>query len=88
MAANQEIRASKEEIEDFVAKLKMFHSSRSEVEQAMLVTILEGTQLGDDFGDHIWFHRYSGNTGLGCGGIVDYLLEDDESAGFLILIKG
>jgi hypothetical protein len=54
----------------------------------MLVTILEGAKLGDDFGDQIWLHCYSGNTGLGWNSIVDYFLEDDESEGFLIWIKG
>jgi hypothetical protein len=88
MAAEQEIRASKEEVEDFVAKLKEFHGTLNEVEQAMLETILEGARLGDDFGDHIWFHHYGGDTGHGWSGIVEYLLEDDESEGFFILIKG
>jgi hypothetical protein len=42
MAAEQEIRASKEEVEGFVAKLKEFYGSLNEAEQTMLVAILDG----------------------------------------------
>lgn len=76
-----------EEIEGFVAKLKEFHGSLKETEQAMLATILEGAQLGDDFKDRISLHHYGESTGQGWNGIVEYLLEDDESEGFSIEIR-
>jgi len=42
--AEQEIRATHEEVEGFVAKLRGFHGSLSESEQAMLETVLESAQ--------------------------------------------
>jgi hypothetical protein len=50
MTEEQEIRASHEEVEAFVGKLKEFHSSLDEGGQAMLVTILEEAQIGDTGG--------------------------------------
>jgi hypothetical protein len=44
MAEEQEIRATHEEVEGFVAKLKDFHGSLSESEQAMLETVLASAQ--------------------------------------------
>ena len=41
MTEEQEVRASREEVEGFVSKLKDFHGSLSESEQAMLDTILD-----------------------------------------------
>ena len=87
MAAEQEIRASKEEVEGFVAKLKEFYGSLNEAEQTMLVAILDGAQRGGDFGDYIWTDRYSGSMAEGWSDTVAYFLEDDESAGFSVKIK-
>ena len=57
--AEQEIRATHEEVEGFVAKLRDFHRSLSESEQAMLVSILEGAQAKDTGGYLIrWKGRY------------------------------
>ncbi len=42
--AEQETQASREEVEQFVGKLRDFHSSLSESEQAMLDTILAQAQ--------------------------------------------
>ena len=44
MTEEQEVRASREEVEGFVSKLKDFHGSLSESEQAMLDTILDSAQ--------------------------------------------
>jgi hypothetical protein len=44
MTEEQEVRASREEVEGFVSKLKDFHGSLSEFEQAMLETILDSAQ--------------------------------------------
>jgi hypothetical protein len=42
--AEQEVRASREEVEGFVSKLKDFHDSLSESEQTMLDTVLDSAQ--------------------------------------------
>jgi hypothetical protein len=44
MTEEQEVRASREEVAGFVSKLKDFHGSLSEPEQAMLDTILDSAQ--------------------------------------------
>jgi hypothetical protein len=50
MTEGQEIRASHEEVEAFVGKLRDFYGSLSESEQAMLGTILGSAQGGDTGG--------------------------------------
>ncbi len=47
MAENQEIRASREEVEAFVRELRGFYGGLKPVEQHMLATILEGAQAGE-----------------------------------------
>ncbi len=47
---SEEIRASHEEVEAFVGKLREFHGSLGESEQAMLGTILEGAMAGETGG--------------------------------------
>ena len=44
MAAEQENRATHEEVEAFVQKLKDFHGSLSDSEQAMLESVLDTTR--------------------------------------------
>ena len=61
MAEEQEIRATHEEVEGFVAKLRDFHGSLDEKEQAMLETILEGAQAGETGGfGRGWAHSGEG----------------------------
>ena len=50
MTEEQEIRATHEEVEEFVGKLKEFHSSLDEGEQAMMDTILECVKCGHNGG--------------------------------------
>ena len=50
MAEGQEIRATHEEVEAFVGKLRDFHGSLDESGQAMLGTILESPQGGETGG--------------------------------------
>jgi hypothetical protein len=50
MAAEGEVRATHEEVEAFVGKLRGFHGSLNEAEQAMLGTILESAQGGETGG--------------------------------------
>ena len=42
--AEQEVRASREEVEGFVSKLRDFYGSLSESEQAMMDTVLDSAQ--------------------------------------------
>ena len=48
--AEQEIRASHEQVEGFVSKLRDFHGSLGESEQAMLDTVLDSAQGGETGG--------------------------------------
>ncbi len=50
MSEEREVRASREEVEAFVGKLRGFYGSLGESGQAMLGTILEGAQQGDTGG--------------------------------------
>jgi len=50
MAEDQEVRATHEEVEAFVGKLRNFHGSLEESEQAMLATILGSAQGGETGG--------------------------------------
>ena len=50
MAEGQEIRATHEEVEAFVGKLRDFYGSLNESEQAMLGMILGSAQSGDTGG--------------------------------------
>jgi hypothetical protein len=58
MAQEQEVRATHEGVEVFVFKLRDFHRSLNESEQAVLATILEGAQAGDTGGYRKRFDRY------------------------------
>ena len=76
MGEQNEIRASRDEVEEFVGKLRGFHDSIGQHEQAMLETILEsalgetGGYLGSRFAsDEAW------NELVG-------LLVDDDAQGF------
>ena len=50
MTEGDEARASREEVEAFVGKLREFHGSLGEGERAMLGTILEAAQGGETGG--------------------------------------
>lgn len=50
MAEGNEVRASREEVEAFVTKLRGLHGSLGESEQAMLGTVLEAAQAGETTG--------------------------------------
>ena len=47
---SNEVRASREEVEGFVTKLREFHSSLDEPGQAMMDTILDSAQGGETGG--------------------------------------
>ena len=50
MTEGSEVRASREEVEGFVQKLRVFHGSLDESEQAMMGTVLESAQGGETGG--------------------------------------
>jgi hypothetical protein len=50
MAEGQEVKASHEQVEAFVGKLRNFYGSLDESEQAMLGTILDEARGGDTGG--------------------------------------
>jgi hypothetical protein len=58
MSEGQEIRASHEEVEAFVSKLREFHGSLDEGERVMLGTILESAQSGETGGYRVRWSRY------------------------------
>jgi hypothetical protein len=58
MTESSEVRASHDEVEGFVAKLREFHGSLGEAEQAMMDTILDSAQGGETGG-----YRYARRTG-------------------------
>ena len=60
--AEHEIRVSHEEVEGFVAKLRDFHGSLSESEQAMMDTIVDSAQGGDT--GAFAFRRRSGESSV------------------------
>ena len=65
MTEEQEIRATHQEVEAFVGKLKEFHSSLDESGQALLGTILEEAQTGDTGGYGLRFGRRYGGSNEG-----------------------
>ena len=50
MAEEQEVRATHEEVEGFVMKLRDFHGSLGESEQAMMDAVLDSAQGGETGG--------------------------------------
>ncbi len=77
MTEGQEIRASHEEVEGFVAKLREFHGSLSESEQAMMDTVLDSAQ--GETGGYLVSNR-SGDQDW--NEIVDLLI-DEDTQGFM-----
>jgi hypothetical protein len=63
VAEQEEIRASHEEVEEFVRQLQGFYGSLSVGGRAMLVTILEGAQAKDTGGYGFRFKRYEDPEG-------------------------
>ena len=62
MTEGNEVRASHDEVEAFVGKLREFHGSLDESGQAMLGTILEGAQQGETGGYKGRLGRYEDPT--------------------------
>ncbi len=94
MVAEGEVRASREEVEAFVGKLRDFHGSLGEPEQAMLGTILEAAQGGETGGYRYRWNRYGEATEESAGSesssgwndLIGWIEEqgDDDTQGFAI----
>ncbi len=62
MTESNEVRASHEEVEAFVGKLREFHGSLDESGRAMMGTILEAAQGGETGGYKYRWSRYEDAT--------------------------
>ena len=80
MTEEQEVRASRKEVADFVAKLSNFRDSLGESEQAMLDTIVDSAQ-GETGG---YARRRSGDD-AGLNDLVGWIEEqgEEETQGFV-----
>ncbi len=98
MTEGQEIRASHEEVEAFVGKLKEFHGSLGESERAMMGTILEGAMAGETGGyaaraSRRYEDQTEGSTGTesssGWNDLIGWIEEqgDEDTQGFGIRVK-
>jgi hypothetical protein len=88
MTEEQEIRASHEEVEGFVEKLREFHGSLEESEQAMLETIVQSAQ-GQDTGAYAFRIKLSSQGG-GWEDLVGWIEQGsgEDTQGFAIRWKG
>lgn len=77
MTEGNEVRASSEEVEGFVGKLREFHSSLDESGQAMLGTILESAQGGETGGYRRIRHSGEGSE-ESWNDLVGWIEEQDE----------
>ena len=86
--AEQEIRATHEEVEGFVGKLRDFHGSLGESEQAMLETIVQSAQSQDTGGYTL--KRGFSIQGGGWEDLVGWIEQgsDEDTQGFFVRFKG
>ena len=85
MTEGNEARASREEVEAFVGKLRDFHSSLDDGGQEMLSTILESAQGGETGGYQRIRRRYDATEGgsqqessSGWNDLIGWIEEQDE----------
>jgi hypothetical protein len=85
MTEEQEVRASHEEVADFVAKLSDFRGSLGESEQAMLDTILDSAQ-----GETGGYRRWRSGDEASWNDLVGWIEEqgEEETQGFLGVRRG
>jgi hypothetical protein len=93
MTEGNEVRASHEEVEAFVGKLKEFRGSLDEGERAMLETILESAQGGETTGYRRAKKRYGDpdegdseqESSSGWNDLIGWIEKQDEedTQGFL-----
>ena len=92
MTEQNEARASHEEVQAFVGKLREFHGSLDQSERAMMGTVLEATQGGETGGYRYRWSRYEdpteGSSGSesssGWNDLVGWIEEqgDEDTQGF------
>jgi len=90
---SEEIRASHEEVEQFVGKLREFHGSLGESERAMLEVVLEDAVAGET-GGYRRMRRYEDpsegsaeqESSSGWNDLVGWIEEqgDEDTQGFMI----
>jgi hypothetical protein len=85
MSEGQEIQASREEVEEFVGKLKGFYGGlQSSAERAMLETILQGAQGGETGGYGLRGPYTGGNKDVKWDDLIGWIEEqgEDDTQGF------
>jgi len=82
MTEGNEVRASHEEVEGFVGKLRDFHGSLDESGQAMLETVLASAQ--GETGGYRWRHRSGEGSEGSWNDLVGWIEEqgEDDTQGF------
>jgi hypothetical protein len=87
MTEERQIRATHEEVEGFVEKLRDFHGSLEEGEQAMLETIVQSAQ-GQDTGGYVVRRTFSSQGG-GWEDLVGWIETqgEEDTQGFVIRYK-
>ena len=85
MAEGQEVRATHEEVEAFVGKLRDFQGSLEESEQAMLGTILGSAQGGETGGYRKPWRRSGEESEQAWNDLVGWIEEQDgeDTQGFI-----
>jgi hypothetical protein len=85
MAEGQEVRASHEEVEAFVGKLRDFYGSLNESEQAMLGMIL-GSAQGGDTGGYIRPRRTEQESSSTWNDLIGWIEEqgEEDTQGFIL----
>jgi hypothetical protein len=78
MTESNEVRASREEVEGFVAKLREFHGSLDESEQAIMDTILDSAQGGETGGYRRIARRSGEDNPEAWQDLVGWIEEQDE----------
>ena len=88
MAEGQEIRATHEEVEAFVGKLRDFYGSLNESEQAMLGMIL-GSAQGGDTGAYILPRRTEQESSAAWNDLIGWIEEqgEEDTQGFIVKAK-
>ncbi len=89
MTEGQQVRASHDEVEAFVGKLREFHSSLGESEQAMLGTVLDSAQGAETGGYGRRTPRSGGGSEESWNDLVGWIEEqgEEDTQGFAMKAK-
>jgi hypothetical protein len=88
MSEEKEVRATHQEVEEFVGKLRGFHDSLDPAGQAMLETIVQSAQSQDTGGYTV--RRTFSSQGGGWEDLVGWIEQgsDEDTQGFAARFKG